>query len=179
MSVNDATGAPCADIFYKTSTSEHTSNSSILASPDVGPPTRSRKRKRNEANWKDSKRKRALNLGGAYVNRKNRQIPRKTMKAGCDEKYRMKCQDRNGKEHRETVFQYFGDIDKRRDYVCTDVEELSKKASGVPSRRLKSLKYHLEIVGLKQAICKTVFLGILGISEQLPLRKRWVWPYSS
>ena len=116
-----------------------------------------------------AKKKRALNLGEAYVNRKNRQILKKTMKAGCGEKCRMRCQDRIAKDHMETVFHYFwrtGDFDKRRGYVCTNVEESSKKANDVPSRRQKSLKYHLEIAGLKQVIRKTMFSDILGISEQ-------------
>ena len=53
-----------------------------------------------------AKEKRALNIGEAYVNRKNRQTLKKTMKDGCGEKY-----------HRETVFNYFwhnGDIHQRR-----------------------------------------------------------------
>ena len=64
-----------------------------------------------------AKEKRALNIGEAYVNRKNRQILKKTMKYGCGEKGRMRCQDRIGKDHRETLFNYFwhnGDIHKRR-----------------------------------------------------------------
>ena len=137
MSANNTTGASCADIFYTASTSEHTPDSSILVNLDVETPTRSRKRKRNEANWKDSKRKRALYVREAYVNRKDRQIPRKTMKGGCGEKCRMKCQDCIGKDHRETVFLYFwrtADIDKRRGYECTNMEESIKKANGVPSR---------------------------------------------
>ena len=131
MSANDTTGGSCADIFYTTSTSEHTPVSSILASPDIESPARSRKRKRNEGNWKDSKRKRAFNLGAAYVNRKDRQILKKAMKAGCGEIRRMKCQDRIGICHRKTVFHYFWrteNFDKRRGYVCTNVEESSKKA---------------------------------------------------
>ena len=60
MSANDTTGASCADIFYPASTSEHTPVSSILDSPDVESPSRSRKRKRNEANYKDSKRKQSF-----------------------------------------------------------------------------------------------------------------------
>ena len=57
-----------------------------------------------------AKEKRALNIGAAYVNRK-------TMKDECCEKCRMRCQDRIGKDYRETVFNYFchiGDIHKRR-----------------------------------------------------------------
>ena len=64
-----------------------------------------------------TKEKRALNIGEDYVNRKNRQILKKTMKDGCGEKCRMRCKDRIGKDHRETVFNYFwhnGDIHKRR-----------------------------------------------------------------
>ena len=117
MSANDTTGASCADIFYTASTSEHTPVSSILDSPDVESPSRSRKRKRNEANIRTAKEKRAFNIGEAYVNRKNRQILKKTMKDGCGEKCRMRCQDRIGKDHRETVFNYFwhnGDIHKKR-----------------------------------------------------------------
>ena len=45
--------------------------------------------------------------------------------------------------------------------MCTNVEESSKK-----TRRQKSVKHHLEIAGLKQAIRKTMFTDILGISEQ-------------
>ena len=45
--------------------------------------------------------------------------------------------------------------------MCTNVEESSKK-----TRRQKSVKHHLEIAGLKQAIRKTMFSDILGISEQ-------------
>ena len=74
----------------------------------------------------------------------------------------MRCQDRIGKDHRENVFQYFWrtwDFGKRRGYVCTNVEDSSKKA-----RRQKSLKYHLKIAELKQAIRKTMFSDILGIS---------------
>ena len=97
MPANDTTDSSCADISYIAPTSEHTPDSSILASPDVEPPTRRRKRKRNEANWKDSKRKRALNIGEAYVNRENRHILKKIMKAVCGEKCRMRCQDRIGK----------------------------------------------------------------------------------
>ena len=45
-----------------------------------------------------AKEKRALNIGEAHVNRKNRQILKKTMRDGCGEKCRMRCQDRIGKE---------------------------------------------------------------------------------
>ena len=41
------------------------------------------------------------------------------------------------------------------------MEESRKK-----TRRQKSVKHHLEIAGLKQAIRKTMFSDILGISEQ-------------
>ena len=95
-----------------------------------------------------AKEKRALNIGEAYVNRENRYILKKIMKVVCGEKCRMRCQDRIGKDHKEPVLHYFwrnGDIHKRRGYVCTNVEESSKMASGVPSRHQKSLKYHSEI----------------------------------
>ena len=108
MSANDTTGASCADISYTSPTSEHTPDSSILASPDVEPPTRRRKRKRNEANWKDSKRKRALNIGEAYVNRENRHILKKIMKAVFGEKCRMRCQDRIVRITRSLYYITFG-----------------------------------------------------------------------
>ena len=57
--------------------------------------------------------------------------------------------------------------------MCTNLEESSEMACGVPSRCQKSLKYHLEIKVLKQAMHKIM---LLGISEQylLPLRKKIV-----
>ena len=58
MSVNDTTDAICTDISHTASTSEHTPDSTILTSPDVELPTRSRKIKRDDANGKDSNRKR-------------------------------------------------------------------------------------------------------------------------
>ncbi|GFO34188.1 ATP-dependent DNA helicase [Plakobranchus ocellatus] len=58
-------------------------DTSIVASPEISQIVRGRKRRRNENIWKDMKRKKALNLGEEYTNRKGKVVGRKIMKAGC------------------------------------------------------------------------------------------------
>ena len=79
-----------------------------------------------------AKEKRALNIGEAYVNRKNRQILKKTMKDGCGEKCRMRCQDRIGKDHRETVFNYIGIMETftKREVKCAPTWKSRAKRQG-------------------------------------------------
>ncbi|GFO48888.1 lish domain-containing [Plakobranchus ocellatus] len=145
------------------------SDTSIVASPEISQIVRDRKRIRNESSWKDMKRKKALNLGEEYTNRKGKVVGRKIMKAGCGTACRMQCHGRIDREQRETIFRLFwqtGSIDKRRMYICHNVAVKDKATGNATSRRAKSVKYHLEIDGEKIPVCKTFFLHTLGLSDQ-------------
>ncbi|GFN84828.1 hypothetical protein PoB_001133400 [Plakobranchus ocellatus] len=60
-------------------------DTSIVASPEISQIVRGRKRRRNENSWKDMKRKKALNLGEEYTNRKGKVVGRKIMKAAVEQ----------------------------------------------------------------------------------------------
>ena len=72
MSVNDTTGAVCTDISYTASTSEHTPTPAFWLALMLSFQLGVEKGNVMKLIGRDSKRKRALNLGEAYVNRKNR-----------------------------------------------------------------------------------------------------------
>ncbi|GFO49966.1 spherulin-1b [Plakobranchus ocellatus] len=115
------------------------------------------------------KRKKGLNLGEEYTNRKGKVVGRKIMRAGCGTACRMQCHGRIDREQRETIFHLFwqtGSIDKRGMYICHNVAVKDKATGKATSRRAKSVKYHLEIDGEKIPVCKTFFLHTLGLSDQ-------------
>lgn len=150
-------------------TDDMQSSFNIMSSTESGLHVRGRKRRRNEENWKDNKRKRAVNLGEEYLNRKGKHVPRKTIKPGCGAKCRLRCHERIGREQRDNTFHFFwrtGSLDKRRMYVCQNVDKKAKKTGPDSSRRSKSLAYHLTIEGSKIHVCKKYFLDTLGISER-------------
>ncbi|GFS23010.1 hypothetical protein ElyMa_006965900 [Elysia marginata] len=106
-----------------------TPDTSIPTSPEPVSTQHGRKRRKNECSWKDVQRKKSLNLGESYTNRKGHVIERKKMKAECGPKCRMHCQQTIKKEQRETMFHLFWrtvSIDMRRLYVCHTVQVKDK-----------------------------------------------------
>ena len=89
-------GFPNADVSEEADQSLETQHlngvlNTIVQTPEPPPVKRGRKRRRQDQNSKDSKRKRALNLGEEYVSRKGKVTPRKSMKGGCGTSCRMHC----------------------------------------------------------------------------------------
>lgn len=152
LNSSDANVLDCSAVATKTS---------IQISPESFLPMRGRKRRWDVQKWKDTQRKKALNLGEEYISRKGKVMERKKIKEGCGPQCRMKCQQRITMEERETVFHLFwrtGNIDMRRVYVCHNAETKETLVCKNDSGRKRSLKYQLELEGGKILVCKTFFL---------------------
>ena len=131
-------------------------------------PKRSRKRKRSVGKWKKVNAKHARNAGEAHISIKGKEIPARTMGAGCRVNCRYKCLEKITEDQRKEIFaQYYDlpDVNRKRDFIAQMVLNKKKQrfTTEQKSRRNFSYQWHLEINGEKIRVCKTMFLSTISI----------------
>lgn len=131
----------------------------------------SRKRTKNEAEWKQNVRKRQRNEGKEYVNKKGDRIPlRVSCEANCKCKY--KCKSKVSDRDRETVFNSYWtkSFESQRSFIHNHVHVVQKSKSKADSRRNRTYQYFLPIESDNETkniqVCKSYFLKSLGIGEK-------------
>ena len=152
---------------------------------------KSRKRHRNETDWKRNIIKKSRNTGKSYVSWKGKFQAKRELKASCVT-CRMKCTEKFAEEERRRIFDEYwklGDINRQRDFISkcvkfnmkarnrscrninsekenSDDEEDKSKGKPGPSRRAFTFVYGLPKAGTNVQVCKTFFLNTLCISAQ-------------
>lgn len=147
----------------------------------------SRKRLRNETEWKRNKIRTLRNSGKEYLNWSGKVQPARKMKDSCPNSCKRKCKQKINEEQREEIFNEYwamADINRQRDFVARHVEVRNKGRSTTRnidgsendsdnsimenlSRRTYSNYYFFTINLTKIAVCKTFFLNTLAISAQV------------
>lgn len=137
-----------------------------------------RKRCKNEHEWKRNKIKKLRNSGKPYTNWRGNSRPERALKSSC-EKCRLKCPEKVSIEQRNEIFKNFWgmeDINRQRDYISKYVlynikvrnrqrKETSPESEVKSSRRNFTFVYFLP-TETKVKVCKTFFLNTLSISAQ-------------
>nr|CAH7743977.1 unnamed protein product [Callosobruchus chinensis] len=142
---------------------------------------KTRKRLRNQDNWRRHKIKLLRNSGKAYRDWRGKDREERKIKSSCVG-CRLKCPEKITEERRCTIFNCFWDlkdINRQRDYISKYVE--CNKKSRTRIRRLGDTEeqnayqnskksftyiYHLPCDTAKVRVCKTYFLNTLSISAQ-------------
>ena len=134
-------------------------------------PHLSRKRQRNETEWKQNVRKRRRQEGKEYTNRNGDRIPmRCSTEASCKCKY--KCISKIHKIHRQSIFRDYWSMtfQSQRTFIHKNVHVITKKRrsqTDTMSRRTNTYQYFLPTEeGNCVQVCKLFFLQALGIREK-------------
>lgn len=152
---------------------------SSLSESDTSPaPSPGRKkRKQCRESWSDVKRKCLTNLGKKYVSKRGKVVNEKVMGEPC--KCRFKCVDKITHEQRLDCFTKFwslGNKEKQWAFVVKFTLKVKKHRclnTDQPNLRKFTYKYNLPIPSTSDtsasdvvAVCKTMFLNTLAISER-------------
>lgn len=135
----------------------------------------SRKRKRNEKDWKKNKNKVLHNTGREYVNSRNKTVEAKVFKHVGKSCCKLGCVDRLSEEERREIHSRFwqlGSHSAQTSFIAGCVEETYVKTKKFVSPNLpsKSGKFFQRKFVLSSGdkcvrICKSVFLKTLAISD--------------
>ena len=135
----------------------------------------SRKRKRNEKDWKKNKNKVLHNTGREYVNSRNQTVEAKVFKHVGKSCCKLGCVDRLSEEERREIHSRFwqlGSHSAQTSFIAGCVEETYVKTKKFVSPNLpsKSGKFFQRKFVLSSGdkcvrICKSVFLKTLAISD--------------
>lgn len=135
-----------------------------------------KKRVRNESQWKANVRKRHYASGKAYISKSGKTVPFKSMKPACSMFCRMKCSTKISKQNRKEIFDFYWDPEKdynvKRQFIVSCIQSKptarQRLRSGDESKlRSNTLVYSFVVNGITTAICKTMFLNTLNISQQV------------
>ena len=131
---------------------------------------KSRKRVRETSKWKKNTRKKKRNEGLAYVGHRGVSYSSRSFQRVCC-KCPFNCSDQFDLNDQEDVFRgYWGlkDFNRQRDYIVSHVHKqpVRRQTTNTSSRRGTSLHYHLSLGSEKIRVCKSFFLGTLGIGER-------------
>lgn len=145
-----------------------------MSSEDSDPlPTTSvgtRKRLRRPETWKKHSAKKKRNSGKAYESGepKGGHVAAREIGAAC----KCGCFPRVGREYIEEIFSSFwaiGDWDMQNEYLAGIMESTECARSRVtdrPSRRLRSVTYHVKKGDEKIKVCAVAFRNIHGLKER-------------
>lgn len=127
-----------------------------------------RKKNRNENNWKKNIRKKQVNTG--QRGRSNKDDHGRGIRPACKSTCRLKCTTKLNENERKQIHENFwgmNDKSRRRDFVVSHVNRFDKKRSTVicESRRKFSATYTLPKSTSTVCVCKTFFLNTLDISD--------------
>lgn len=98
------------------------------------------------------------------------------MKPACNTNCRMKCSTKISEQNREEIFTFYWDPEKdynlKRQFIVSCIQSKptarQRLRSGDESKlRSNTLVYSFVVNGITTAICKTMFLNTLNISQQV------------
>ena len=129
----------------------------------------SRKRVRNESEWRLNVWKRARNEGLEYTTRKGEVVQvRKTIHHRCGRCVN-KCNEVLSDDDRDKIFHNYlkmGDRQRQRDCIANYVHIKANSRKTPGSRRNMTLHYFFTVRDRRVKVCKAVFLKTLGIREK-------------
>lgn len=133
--------------------------------------TRSRKRKKNEAEWKQNVRKRRRQSGMEYISSRGQSRRARELKTtkDCRGNCRFKCSQHFTQDRREEIFREFWsltDDEKNVFYGNTVDRSVKEKTLKEKSRRNFSYKYHFRQGLDRVRVCKEFYLTTLDISQR-------------
>ena len=128
---------------------------------------KTRKRIRNEKEWKINIRKEARNKGLPYTTRKGKDVDRRTFDREYDCKCRMKCCTKLSDQDKNLIFTNFWnemDWNAQTRFLVSSVWliPVKNRKVGTSAGRTYSRKFYLS----KIRVCKKMFLSILGIKNK-------------
>ncbi|KAK3106388.1 hypothetical protein FSP39_018992 [Pinctada imbricata] len=134
---------------------------------------KSRKRKKNFENWKQTVRKRRRQSGKDYTSVKGKQMRNREIKTlkDCSGKCKYRCNTKISQKEREGFFKEFWnlcDTQKNTFYAkTTDRKDKDRKrTTSTSSRRAYSYSYFFTKGDEKIRVCKTFYLSTLDISQR-------------
>lgn len=140
---------------------------------------KSRKRTRNEGNWKRNVAKSRRQRGEAYISARGKPVPGVTMKDTCSATCTRKCREKFSHEERLSVFRRYYQLEsyeRKRDFIISHTERKSKKwQTREQSRRKNTVFFFLPKNEERIQVCKTMFLNTLGIRKgvvDIAMKKR-------
>ena len=128
-----------------------------------------RKRKRDESQWKIQKRKKMRNLGQSYVTQKGKYIAPKSVQAvNC--KCRNDCKKFTDMD-RQTIFDNYwalGTYERQRDFLVQNVhkKQCMSQKTHVKQNRNFYFEYTFNKDGTKSKVCKQFFLKTLDLGKK-------------
>ena len=138
--ITEQTGCNVSDeclnesVANNTSTGQTSAGGSQPTSPCPFPiqdkPRQTRKRVRNEDDWKINVRKRLRNRGQSYVSRTGKTHRNRVLKSGCGDLCRKKCKTQITEDERAQIFHNFwkmGCLTQQRKYLCNTVQKNEEK----------------------------------------------------
>ena len=146
--------------------------SSSSSDSDVAPVRTSRKRVKNEEEWKATVRKRKKVSGEAYTSKRNKLVERKRLGSPCKCYRTPKCFEKVGAEHVNTIFKNFyelADHDQQTAYIVARVTAQDVKRCRIkdrPSKVLRVLKYTVVKDNEVIEVCRKAFLSMHAVGEK-------------
>lgn len=130
----------------------------------------SRKRVRDESNWKRNVLKHKKNTGQSYETASGCMKRAKIVKNGCGMSCRNKCHSKIMLSERENIFHQFwssGSYEKQKEFIGHTILEMPRKRilNKTDSRRRVSRQYFFQMHGQKIQVCKKFYLDTLDITE--------------
>ncbi|CAG9826481.1 unnamed protein product [Diabrotica balteata] len=140
---------------------------------------KSRKRKRNEQNWKRNIAKSRKQRGEAYLSSRGKYVPGVVMKDACLATCKRKCTEKFSYEERLSIFRRYYQLEsyeRKRDFINGHTEKKDKKwHTAEQSRRQKTILFYLPKNSNRIQVCKTMFINTLGIRKgivDIAMKKR-------
>lgn len=133
---------------------------------------KTRKRKRNEKNWKCNIRKQRRLAGLSYVSKNKKNVREKKLKDKCKETCKLKCFNNFSDAERESIFNQFWsssvNTTQKRQFVasCITIEGIKRRRERTGQKQRHS-SYHYTFLKHNQRtrVCKMFFLNTLHISQ--------------
>ncbi|GFR83941.1 Lish domain-containing [Elysia marginata] len=128
------------------------------------------KRQRNPELWKKNVRKRARQMGQAYVTDTGREVPARKIREGCGSSCRLGCQEKFDQASREDLFQTFWGLEdkgQQRLYIARHVIkcDIARKRVEASDRRGFTLKYYFYNGKELSQVCRKFFVETLDVGR--------------
>jgi len=134
-----------------------------------------RKRKRNEENWKQNKRKHLLHNGNAYISTTGKPKPAKEFVGLGNSCCKHQCTQKLSDEESRAIFSRFwqlGEYDAQNMFIAGSVRQNNVAVHRIPTPHNNgtskakefSRKYHVQVSDRDVIVCKPVYLKLLGVS---------------
>lgn len=132
---------------------------------------KSKKRMRNEANWRKVKSKTQRNSGQSYTSRTGKVVGARKMGPPCTDKCLQSCSDKFTENYRCELFTKYwalGSLQRQRDFLNSCIQQLNLSYRRVSAQkpRKPNCAFYLMNGDKKVRVCKTFFINTLGISER-------------